>query len=124
MTILDVQNRVVLASTPMGRAPAALALTPDERFLAVADEGTATLAVLIADPVRLAKVRSALVTTIPVGAGPVSVGRAGLARPCGRPKVRPLGVDHLCGLPVISSAHFSLSTAHLSRRVDNSSTPT
>jgi YVTN family beta-propeller protein len=71
--IMDVQNRVVLSSTPVGRAPRALALTPDERFLAVADEGAATLAVLIAEPTRLAKVRSALVTSIPVGARPVDV---------------------------------------------------
>lgn len=73
VTTLDVQNRVVLSSTPVGREPVALALTPDERFLAVADEGTSSLAVLIAEPARLAKIRSALISTVPVGARPVAV---------------------------------------------------
>ncbi len=72
-TTLDVQNRQVLASTHVGQAPRALALTPDERFLAVADTGAASLAILVADPARLAQVKSALVTTVPVGAGPVDV---------------------------------------------------
>ena len=70
---LDVENRAVLASTFVGREPRALALTPDERFLVVADGGTSSLAILIAEPARLAKVRSALVTTTPVGARPVAV---------------------------------------------------
>ena len=39
----------------------------------VADAATSSLAILIAEPARLAKVRSALVTTIPVGARPVAV---------------------------------------------------
>jgi hypothetical protein len=41
-------------------------LTPDERFLAVADSASASLAVLRAD-------RAALLTTIPVGSRPVDV---------------------------------------------------
>ena len=50
----------------MGTAPCALALTPDERFLIVADSATSSLAVLRTDT-------SALVTTIPVGNKPVDV---------------------------------------------------
>lgn len=70
---LDVANRTVLGSTFVGREPRALALTPDERFLAVADAGTSSLAVLIAEPSRLANSRSALLTSLPVGAKPVDV---------------------------------------------------
>ena len=73
VTSLDVQNRVVVASTQVGKEPRALALTPDERFLVAADAATSSLAVMFAEPERLAKMRSALVTTIPVGAGPVDV---------------------------------------------------
>jgi DNA-binding beta-propeller fold protein YncE len=70
---LDVVNRLVLGSTFVGREPRALALTPDERFLAVADAGTSSLAVLIAEPSRLAATRSALLTSLSVGAKPVDV---------------------------------------------------
>ncbi len=70
---LDVASRTVLASTIVGREPRALALTPDERFLAVADAGTSSLAILIAEPARLDRNRSALVTSLPVGARPVDV---------------------------------------------------
>ncbi|MBI4164990.1 MAG: hypothetical protein HY508_04570 [Acidobacteria bacterium] len=70
---LDVANRAVLASTFVGREPRALALTPDERFLAVADAGTSSVAVLIAEPSRLAATRSAMLTSLPVGARPVDV---------------------------------------------------
>jgi DNA-binding beta-propeller fold protein YncE len=70
---LDVANRLVLGSTFVGREPRALALTPDERFLAVADAGTSSLAVLIAEPSRLAASRSALLTSLSVGARPVDV---------------------------------------------------
>lgn len=70
---LDVANRMVLGSTFVGREPRALALTPDERFLAVADAGTSSLAVLIAEPSRLAATRSALLTSLSVGAKPVDV---------------------------------------------------
>lgn len=73
VTSLDVQNRVVVASTQVGKEPRALALTPDERFLVVADAATSSLAVMYAEPERLANMRSALVTTIPVGAVPVDV---------------------------------------------------
>ena len=55
------------------REPRALALTPDERFLAVADAGTSSLAVLIAEPSRLADSRSAMLTSLPVGTRPVDV---------------------------------------------------
>jgi YVTN family beta-propeller protein len=70
---LDVTTRAVLASTFVGSEPRALALTPDERFLAVADAGTSSLAVLIAEPSRMAPSRSMLVTSLPVGARPVAV---------------------------------------------------
>jgi DNA-binding beta-propeller fold protein YncE len=70
---LDVQNREVLASTHVGMNPRALALTPDERLLAVADCAGSSLAILHADPSRLTKSRSLLITTVPVGALPVDV---------------------------------------------------
>jgi DNA-binding beta-propeller fold protein YncE len=43
-----------------------MALTPDERFLVVADTAASTLAVLETDPARL-------LTTVSVGADPVDV---------------------------------------------------
>ena len=81
VTCLDVENREVLNSTHVGTEPRALALTPDERFLAVADRGASSLAVLRADPrardskgqLWMDPKRSLLITTVPVGAGPVDV---------------------------------------------------
>jgi YVTN family beta-propeller protein len=81
VTCLDVENRVVLNSTHVGTEPRALALTPDERFLVVADRGASSLAVLRADPSAsdrkgqpwMDPKRSLLITTVPVGAGPVDV---------------------------------------------------
>ena len=81
VTCLDVENRVVLNSTHVGTEPRALALTPDERFLVVADRGASSLAVLRADPLArdrkgqpwMDPKRSLLITTVPVGAGPVDV---------------------------------------------------
>jgi DNA-binding beta-propeller fold protein YncE len=70
---LDVRNRTLLATTHVGGEPRALALTPDERFLVVADTVNSSLAILIADPARLAGIRSPLVTTVPVGTRPVDV---------------------------------------------------
>lgn len=70
---LDVQTRTLLASTRVGTEPRALALTPDERFLVVADSAASSLAVLRADPASLTGEKSALVTTIPVGSRPVDV---------------------------------------------------
>jgi DNA-binding beta-propeller fold protein YncE len=66
ITALDVQARNVLAVAHAGTQPSALALTPDERFLAVADAASSSLAVLRTDNLGL-------VTTIPVGANPVDV---------------------------------------------------
>jgi len=63
---LDVQNRTLLAAVRIGIEPRALALTPDERFLAVADTSASTLAVLQTNP-------TILLTTFPVGAKPVDV---------------------------------------------------
>jgi len=81
VTCLDVENRIVLNSTHVGTEPRALALTPDERFLAVADYAASSLAVLRADPrsrdskgkLWMDPKRSLLITTVPVGAGPVDV---------------------------------------------------
>jgi len=70
---LDVQNRQVLAVTHVGMEPYALALTPDEQLLVVADRAASSLAVLHADTTSLADDRSALITTVPVGASPVDV---------------------------------------------------
>ena len=70
---LDVQNREVLASTHVGMEPRALALTPDERLLVVADRAASSLAILHADPTSLSNDRSVLITTVPVGASPVDV---------------------------------------------------
>jgi len=73
VTALDADNRVVLASTHVGMEPHALALTPDERFLVVADSAASSLAVLHADPTSLGNNRSVLITTVAVGARPVDV---------------------------------------------------
>lgn len=66
VTALDVQTRNVLAVTHVGTELSALALTPDERFLAVADAASSSLAILRTDTLSL-------VTTLPVGARPVDV---------------------------------------------------
>jgi YVTN family beta-propeller protein len=63
---LDVQNRTLLAAVHLGIEPRAMALTPDQRFLVVADTAASTLAVLQTNPAML-------LTTFPVGADPVDV---------------------------------------------------
>ena len=63
---LDAPDRQPMAYIHIGIRPSALALTPDERFLLVADSGSSSLAVVRTD-------RNTLVTTIPVGEAPVSV---------------------------------------------------
>ncbi len=74
VTAIDVQNRAVIAATHAGIELRALALTPDERFLVAADYGTASLAVLRTRTGKDQRTEGlALVTTIPVGAGPVDV---------------------------------------------------
>jgi YVTN family beta-propeller protein len=77
---IDLQNRSQtgsVLSTRAGIAPTALALTPDERFLVVADSGGSSLAVLIApismNSAKAPSVPFPLVTTINVGAQPVDV---------------------------------------------------
>jgi YVTN family beta-propeller protein len=70
---MDVQTREVLASTHVGMEPRALALTPDQRLLVVADRAASSLAVLHADAASLSNDRSVLITTVPVGASPVDV---------------------------------------------------
>jgi YVTN family beta-propeller protein len=63
---LDVENRTLLAAVHLGIEPRAMALTPDQRFLVVADTAASTLAVLQTNP-------ATLLTTFPVGADPVDV---------------------------------------------------
>ena len=63
---LAVQTRELLASVHVGLEPRALALTPDERFLAVADAAANSLAILQTNP-------PGLLTAIPVGVRPVDV---------------------------------------------------
>lgn len=78
---IDLQNRSQpgsVLSTRAGIAPSALALTPDERFLAVTDPASSSLAVLGTGPLsaKSSKVPSVplpLITTISVGAQPVDV---------------------------------------------------
>lgn len=74
---IDLQNRAVLGTTHVGTMPAVIALTPDERFLAVADPGTSTLAVLATGPLnpkpKVPGTPLPLITMIPVGTRPVSV---------------------------------------------------
>ena len=79
VTALEVENRTVLSSTHAGTEPRSLALTPDERYLVVADAASSDVAILRTDvtdappsgPTPTS--RTALVTTVPVGARPVSV---------------------------------------------------
>jgi DNA-binding beta-propeller fold protein YncE len=66
VTALDVQTHSVISVVHAGTQPSALALTPDERFLAVTDAASASLAILRTDSLGL-------VTTIPVGSNPVHV---------------------------------------------------
>ncbi len=66
VTALDVQTRNVISVVHAGTQPSSIALTPDQRFLAVTDSATSSLAVLRTD-------KLGLVTTIPVGADPVHV---------------------------------------------------
>ncbi|HEY6293988.1 MAG TPA: YncE family protein [Terriglobia bacterium] len=79
---IDLQNRSLpssVISTHVGTAPAALALTPDERFLVVADLGDSSLAVLRTAPINTkpkpeeSSSSLPLITAIPVGARPVDV---------------------------------------------------
>jgi YVTN family beta-propeller protein len=63
---LDAPDRQPLAFVHVGISPSAVALTPDERYLLVADSGSSCLAIVRTD-------RNTLVTTIPVGQDPVSV---------------------------------------------------
>ncbi|MGH9328105.1 MAG: YncE family protein [Terriglobia bacterium] len=66
VTLINVANRKVLASVCVGIRPDALALTPDERLLAVTDKAAGSLAVMRAQPLGL-------LTTIPVGPDPEDV---------------------------------------------------
>ena len=70
----DVSNRSALAAIPIGTIPAAAALTPDGRFLAVGGRSSGTLAVLRTQP-------PGLVTEIPVGERPVDVSIPGWMAP-------------------------------------------
>src|SRR2546427_510234 len=79
VTALEVENRIVLSSTHAGTEPRSLALTPDERYLVVADAGSSDVAILRTDVTDAPPLgptptsRTALITTVPVGARPVDV---------------------------------------------------
>jgi DNA-binding beta-propeller fold protein YncE len=70
---LNPQTREVLNSTHVGMEPRALALTPNEHLLVVADRAASSLAILYADPSSLSLDHSALITTVTVGGEPVDV---------------------------------------------------
>jgi len=79
VTALEVENRTVLSSTRTGTEPRSLALTPDERYLVVADAASSDVAILRTDVTDAPSLgptptsRTALITTVPVGARPVDV---------------------------------------------------
>jgi YVTN family beta-propeller protein len=79
VTALDAENREVLSSTHTGTEPRSLALTPDERYLVVADAASSDVAILRTDATdnpasgSASAPRTALVTTVPVGARPIDV---------------------------------------------------
>ena len=60
--------------------PRALALTPDQRLLAVVDRAASSLQILQADAASLSNDRSVLITAVPVGASPVDVVIPDIAR--------------------------------------------
>ena len=66
VTAFDVGNRSVQSTLHVGVRPQSLALTPDERFLAVADSASGNLAIVRTSPLSL-------ITVIPVGSNPVDV---------------------------------------------------
>lgn len=72
---IDVQNRAPLGATDVGSDPTALALTPDERYLAVT--ANSNLAVLATSPLnpkpKVPGTPLPLITEIAVGAEPVAV---------------------------------------------------
>ncbi len=72
---IDLQNRAPLGATYVGGEPTAIALTPDERYVAVT--AGSSLAVLSTGPLnpkpKVPGTPLPLITTIPVGADPVGV---------------------------------------------------
>lgn len=72
---VDLQNRAPLGATYVGPDPSALALTPDERYIAVTV--ASSLAVLGTSPLnpkpKVPGTPMPLITTVPVGARPVAV---------------------------------------------------
>jgi len=72
---IDVQNRAPLGATYVGANPSAMALTPDERYIAVTVGST--LAVLATSPLnpkpKVPGTPLPLITAVPVGAHPVAV---------------------------------------------------
>ena len=74
---IDLTTREPLGVTYIGGAPAAIALTPDERYLAVANAGASSLEVLATSPLnpkpKVPGTALPLITSIPVGARPVAV---------------------------------------------------
>ncbi len=81
---LNVSNRRVMTTTHVGIEPVALALTPDERFLAVVDAAAGRLAIMrgrvpaypkgaISELSQAVYGSSLMVATIPVGPDPVAI---------------------------------------------------
>jgi DNA-binding beta-propeller fold protein YncE len=72
---IDVQNRAPLCATDVGSDPTAIALTPDERYLAVT--ASSSLAVLATSPLnpkpKVPGTPLPLITDVAVGAKPVAV---------------------------------------------------
>jgi YVTN family beta-propeller protein len=79
---IDLTTRMPIGTTYIGGSPAAIALTPDERFLAVADAGSSFLTILGCSPLsprpKVPGTPIPLITTIPVGAEPVAIVIPGL----------------------------------------------
>ncbi len=63
VSVVDIDNRRVLAPVTVGGQPGALKLTPDEHYLLVLDGASNDVAVVDAT-------RRSLVTLVPVGTGP------------------------------------------------------
>lgn len=78
VTILDIDNRKVVAITPVGTNPNYIAITPDNRYALVLNESSGDMAVIRTESIMRAVAqrwrsrRGALFMMIPVGSKPVS----------------------------------------------------
>jgi len=77
VTILDIDNRKVIAITPVGTNPNYIAITPDNRYALVLNESSGDMAVIRMESIKRAVAqrwrsrRGALFMMIPVGSKPV-----------------------------------------------------